>query len=233
MRVYCAAVFQWEAGSGGVRLQASSMLSSACSWSGGHVGHLSLAIFIYDSDFTPRTEPIVEVNDHNIDDFIEDVIRNVVLQRTLHTANDHNNINGLFGIVRSRYLSFWGSADAFFGGPGTIHSEIAADIRNLENRMPIIKCTLISQDSYELLSFNMQVLENTPGDWRPTRNCATVVKELFAPAMTPQGTLVLRDPTVCESLFQCIDTPSAVFDRFSDRIQVEFREVIRNAVIPL
>ncbi|MES2203843.1 MAG: hypothetical protein V4496_01350 [Pseudomonadota bacterium] len=206
MKYHCVAVLQWEAGQGGSASQ-FSLLSSASSLVGGEVGHLALAAFIFETSET----------NVDIDELIEAALRDAIKQESLVTAPFP--IEGT-GIQSASYLSFWGTKKFLFGADGAMHTAISSDCAALSRRKPdIVKCSKITPESYEDVANRINQLHINFGNWRPTRNCSTLVRESLDLAVSLENHRpLLRHPTVCEGL---LDTPTAILDRFPSAIVIE------------
>ena len=215
-RHHCVAVLQWEAGQGGSASQ-FSLLSSVSSLLGGEVGHLALAAFIFDTNKTNA----------NIDELIQAALSNAIEQKSLMTAPFPI---GDTGIQSASYLSFWGTKKSFCGGNGEMHIAITSDYAALLERKPeAVKYEKITPLSYQLVNDKILQLHTSYGNWRPTRNCSTLVSEALALAISLENNQpLLRNATAFESL---IDTPTAIVDRFPGPLMIEYAQPpINNSV---
>lgn len=216
---YCVAILGWDPGAGGASTQ-FSLLSSMSSLSGGEVGHLAMAAFIVD----------VAEGDQNIDDHISNALDRVIQSEDESLMTSSLPI-GDSGIQSARYLSFWGNLLSFLGGDGDMMVTAQADREELNNRLPTtVKCSRISEESYRNVIRRMEELTNNPGNWRPTRNCSTLVRESLELAEHVNGGPLLRRTNFCEDLsYACIDTPHAILNRFPDTIMLHYGHANRVA----
>jgi hypothetical protein len=206
-------------------------MSSTFDWLGGHIGHIALATFIYNSDQDIQAQGIA-VDLNNIDERIETTIRQIIQAKTLNTTNHIGHANTMFGIESSTYLSFWGAEGRGCSRRGVLHDAISMDTEFLEENLPDVKCARISEESYLAINAQMQPLIDAPGDWSPLRNCATLARESLELARTPgENHPIMRAPTLCEQT-RFIDTPNTIFDRFPDAIVLQFSQHGVNAVVP-
>lgn len=206
---YCVVILKWDAGRGGSASQ-FSVLSSISSLSGGEVGHLALAAFVFETNDTET----------NIDGLIRDALSKVVGEESLMTLPFPI---GDTGIISASYLSFWGTTKSFCGGNGEMHTAFNADYAALLRRKPdIIKCAKITHESYDNVTERILAFHRNFGNWRPTRNCSTLVKESLNLAISIENDQpLLRRPTCYESL---IDTPDSVSERFPNTIVIEYAQ---------
>ena len=127
------------------------------------------------------------------------------------------------GIQSASYLSFWGTKKSFCGGDGAMHTAISSDYAALSRRKPdIVKCSKITPESYEYVTNQINQFHINFGNWRPTRNCSTLVRETLNLAISLENNQpLLRNATALESL---IDTPTAIVDRFPGPLMIEYAQ---------
>lgn len=192
-------VLYWKSGRSGA-IAETALASSTCSMLG-ESGHLAMALVNYD--------PVNNQNDFHT------VLLNMIQTATLASTDGVNNINAVYGVVSSRYLSFWSSQASLCCGVGAIHDTFAADHFCFQ-RDVTVKYKSIEECMYQQLEENIDHFVQNPEAWSFRKNCSTIVKNQLV-----RAGVGFRNASFFQAL-SCFDTPSIVFDRFISDTTPEF-----------